>query len=170
MILNLDDNLSVNLNSKKSLECSIVENGGSKVQNYLPSTTHVISSKIDIRTSNLIKKYDINIFSPKWLFDCIKYNKLIHLSPLYLVYVNKETQRLFLNSIDKYNDSYVNLVTKDSLLEIFKSMKSYKEGEDINNINNIINNNNNDEYKKAEKAVFEEYGINSEIIKHCCFN
>jgi|LauGreDrversion4_2_1035121.scaffolds.fasta_scaffold240809_4 hypothetical protein len=44
LILNLD-NTEHSVDFKRTLESVIYENGGNKVQNYLPSTTHVIATK-----------------------------------------------------------------------------------------------------------------------------
>jgi DNA ligase-4 len=124
LVLNIDDNIQLNTQQKKSLEYNIVENGGTKVQNYLSSTTHVIASKMDIRAQNLLKTKDVNIFNPKWITDSIKYHKLMKVSPLYLTYANKATKELFSQTIDKYNDDYYEYVNKENLVEIFNSMKS----------------------------------------------
>ena len=42
--MNLDDKFH-SVDYKRTLESIIFENGGNKVQNFLPSTTHVIASK-----------------------------------------------------------------------------------------------------------------------------
>lgn len=132
LVLNLDDNLSVNTTQKKTIECCIVEHGGVKVQNFLPTTTHIIASKLDIRAQNLLKTMDVNIYSPKWVYDCVKYNKFMTISPLYLIYINKETKKTFSKTIDPYNDNYFEDVTKDNLIEILASIKDFKEKDDFN--------------------------------------
>jgi hypothetical protein len=126
LILNIDENIQINTQQKKTLEFSIVENGGNKVQNFLTSTTHIIASKLDIRAQNLLKTKDVNIFNPKWIIDSIKYNKLMKLSPLYLTYANKDTKELFSQTIDKHSDDYYEFVTKEHLTEIFMNMKTVK--------------------------------------------
>jgi BRCA1 C Terminus (BRCT) domain. len=55
----------VKSSEKEVLEKLIVENGGTKVQNYLNSTTHVIGSDLgSIRVQNLIARKDLDIISP----------------------------------------------------------------------------------------------------------
>jgi len=74
-----------------------------------------------------LKNYDVNLYSPKWVLDCVKYNKLIPVSPLYLTHANKYTRNLFNRTLDCYNDDYFEEVTTDSLLEIFATIENYKE-------------------------------------------
>ena len=117
----------------------IVENGGTKVQNYLPnSTTHLIASNIDYRTNNIIKKYDINVYSPKWVLDCIKYQKLISLSPLYLKFINKETTAVFKKTIDVFNDNFFEDIEIEGLIEILDSMPKYGEEKCYNYVLNDL--------------------------------
>jgi hypothetical protein len=79
---------------------------------------------MDIRAQNLLKTKDVNIYNPKWITDSIRYNRLMRVSPLYLTHANKETKKLFDQTIDKYNDDYYEYVTKENLVEIFNSMGS----------------------------------------------
>jgi len=132
-ISNIDE-IGTSNSKKSSLESMIVEHGGTKVQNFLPnSTTHIIASVIDYRTNNIIKKFDTNVYSPKWVIDCIKYQRLIPLSPLYMKFINKETTSIFKNTIDIYNDNFFEDIGEDTLVEILSSMpkldeeKNYKE-------------------------------------------
>ena len=129
----------------------IVENGGTKVQNYLPnSTTHVIASNIDFRTNTIIKKYDVNVYSPKWVLDCIKYQMLISLSPLYMKYINKETSNIFKKTIDIYNDNFFENIGEEGLMEILNNMPKC----DDDNC-----------YKEVLGDLQEEYGEDNILIK-----
>ncbi len=128
LILNLDQKAS---NKKKTLECYIVEYGGNKVQNFLPTTTHVISDKMDIRVQNILKTRDINIYNSKWVYDCVKYNKLIPPSPIYMVYSTEETKNVFFETMDRYNDSFFDDVNHETLKELFSSMKTFEKDEDF---------------------------------------
>lgn len=50
---------------KSDLEIKIVENGGKKVQNYMPRVTHILASdSSSMKVKNLIDKYDLDIISP----------------------------------------------------------------------------------------------------------
>ena len=65
---------------KQRIEYLIVEHGGEKVQNYLPSVTHIISNKIDFRAKNILKLHDINVMKSKWVEDCVKNKKILKIS------------------------------------------------------------------------------------------
>ena len=144
LVLSLDEVTAQNLIKKKLLEFAIVENGGEKVQNYLPNiTTHVVAEKIDFKINNILVKNKINVLNSKWVYDCIQYKKILPLSPMYLTYINEETKEAFKLNIDKYNDSYFEDVDVNSLNEIFKGMK----GIDIKK-----------ELKEAKKGLIKEFG------------
>lgn len=109
---------------KRTLEASVVENGGSKVQNFLPSTTtHVVASKLDIRAQNILKKNDIDIYKPKWVIDSIKYKKLMPKSPFYLTHASKNTQYFFSNNYDCFGDSFFEEIIPETLKEVFGNIK-----------------------------------------------
>ncbi len=142
-ISNLDKVAKINLEKKRLLESEIVANGGDKTQNYLSSTTHVIAEEIDLKIKNILNNHDINIYNSKWVYDCIKYGKIIPVSPMYLTYINEDTKEIFKLNIDKYNDSYFENVDLDNLREIFNGMKNI----DFEKENKKINNKINEEYK-----------------------
>ena len=85
---------------------------------------------MDVKTQNLLKKSDINLYSPKWVLDSVKYNKLIPLTPIYLTYANKHTKNIFKNTLDSYNDDYFVEVTNDTLFEIFNNMENFKDDDE----------------------------------------
>ena len=128
MIVCLDEVVSQNIVKKKMMEYTIVENGGEKVQNYLPNrTTHVIAEKIDLKIRNIISQHDINVFNSKWVYDCVKLKRIIPVMPMYLTYVCSETKEMFAMNIDKFNDSYYEEVDENVLKEIFGGMDIAKE-------------------------------------------
>jgi DNA ligase-4 len=139
-ISNLDKIAKNNLEKKRLLEYEIVANGGDKTQNYLNSTTHVIAEEIDLKIKNILNKHDINIYNSKWVYDCIKYEKIIPLSPMYLTYINEETREIFKMNIDIYNDSFFDNVDIDSLREIFNGMKNINFEKEFGKINQKIKN------------------------------
>ena len=93
--------------NKQTLERIIVENGGNKVQNYLAnSTTHVIASDINsIRVQNLVQKKNIDVITPQWVLDCVRYNEVLGFKPRYLVHASSSTQQIFDRDFTKYGDS-----------------------------------------------------------------
>jgi len=169
--LNLDENITNNLLQKRTLETSVVENGGFKVQNFLPSTTtHVVASKLDIRAQNILKKNDIDIYKPKWVTDSIKYKKLIPKSPFYLTHATKNTQYFFSNNYDCFGDSFFEDINYETLKEVFANIKIDQglchkivlgSEKIINNTNNIKSNVNN-----SKDDVF---GDKKDCAEEICF-
>ena len=153
LVLCLDDVVSENSIKKKMLEYSIVENGGTKVQNYLNSVTYVIAEKIDLKIKNILSHKDINIINSKWVYDCIKFQRIIPFTPLYLIHINEETKKNFSMNIDKYNDSFFTDIDQNSIKNIFDGMKNI----DVDKY-----------YEKACKILGEEFGEDFEnIINNC---
>ena len=150
LILLLDDNVTLNSTMKQNLEYLIVEHGGEKVQNYLSSVTHIISNKFDLRAQNILKLHDVNILKSKWIEDCVKYKKILKVSPKYLTYANEETKEIFSNTIDKYGDSFYEEIDYQTLEGIFENIK-------IKDIEK--------EYKEALKDILDEYNDN-DIVKN----
>ena len=148
LVLLLDDSITVNSNMKTNLEFLIVEHGGEKVQNYLSSVTHIIGNKIDYRAQNIIKVNDKNILKSKWVEDCVKYKKIIKISPKYLTYTNEETKEAFQNNFDEYGDSYYEELDQQTLDGIMENMK-------IKNVDK--------EYDEALNNLLKEYGDNEEF-------
>ena len=72
LVLLLDESIDQNSSMKQGIEYLIVEHGGEKVQNYLPSVTHIISNKIDFRAKNILKLHDFNVMKSKWIDYCFK--------------------------------------------------------------------------------------------------
>lgn len=151
LVLLLDDSIDQNSSMKQSLEYLIVEHGGEKVQNYLPTVTHIISNKIDFRAKNILKTNDVNVMKSKWVEDCVKNKKILKISPKYLTYANNQTKDLFAKTIDIYGDSYfeeVDLNGVESVFEniqiknvdyeyekcIFKMLKEYQNNEEFKNL------------------------------------
>lgn len=151
LFLNLDEIINKDLQLKKELETLVVQNGGNKVQNYLPNTTHVIAFKKDVRVNNILKKNDIDIYKPKWVQDCIKYKKLMPKTPFYLIHSSKESQNYFSKNYDSFGDSYYENVNKDHLREIFENIKI-----DDSKVNKIFFEDFNLQEKKNNKQNSEE--------------
>mmetsp|Transcript_60733 Transcript_60733/g.69397 ORF Transcript_60733/g.69397 Transcript_60733/m.69397 type:complete len:784 (+) Transcript_60733:504-2855(+) len=117
-ILNVNDKII----TKSELECYIVKHGGLKVQNILPSTTHIIASKIDVKVSNLIRRQALDIIRCEWVIDCMKYEKIIDLSPRYMLHISPYTKKVFSKTLDSYGDSYTKDVDAEEVRDILKVM------------------------------------------------
>ena len=55
-VINVDSTLS-----KPDLEKIILENGGKRVQNLMPTTTHLIAAKECFRVRSIVQQYKMNI-------------------------------------------------------------------------------------------------------------
>lgn len=152
LVLTVNEEMSKNSEEKKQLEKLIVEHGGKKVQNLLDSTTHVIASLIDIRAKSILKKTNKNILQPNWVYDSIKYKKIMDLSPIYLLYTNNDTITSFKYTMDKYNDHYFIQSNPGYLEEIMKNMKVPKNSPKIEEIVDFFSS----KYKK-DKEFFQSF-------------
>ena len=83
-IVNVDDKVA----NKPFLESRIVENGGRRVQNLMPTTTHQVAATMDFRVRTLVDKFDMNILSFRWILTCLERGFLVDLEPQYMVYAN----------------------------------------------------------------------------------
>ena len=66
-IVNTDEKIA----SKSFLETVIVTNGGKRVQNLMPTTTHIIAAREDFRVRNIVAMNGMNIISFKWILSCL---------------------------------------------------------------------------------------------------
>jgi len=66
-IINVEDKVA----NKPFLESRIVEHGGRRVQNLLPSTTHLLAANLDFRVRTLLNAYNVNVLSYKWVLACL---------------------------------------------------------------------------------------------------
>ena len=148
LVLLLDESVDKNSSMKQSIEYLIVEHGGEKVQNYLPSVTHIISNIIDFRAKNILKQNDVNVMKSKWVEDCVKYKKILKISPKYLTYANEQTKELFAKTIDIYGDSYFEEIDLNGLEGIFENIKI---------INLDV------EYEKSVNKMMKEYENNEQF-------
>ena len=102
---------------------------------------------------NILKSTDIDIFKPKWVYDSVKYCKIMPKSPFYLSYISKSTQGLFAKTMDCFNDSFYIDVNKDMLKEIFDNIKIDSENCEENNKFLVKDS----EYKKILKELNQDF-------------
>lgn len=128
---------------KHSLEKMVAECGGNLTQNPGLNTFCVVADKITLKVKNILttKKYDV--VKANWLLKCIFKTNLISWTPSDMWYSCTSTLEKFAEDFDKYNDSYTNNVTENSLREIFNKIeKMYK------------NQSSNEEIAKIEMSYF----------------
>lgn len=66
---------------KNNVEIMIAGNGGKFVQNPSLETRCVISGKIGLKETNLMKQGSIDLVKLDWLLDCVNEKRLIPLQP-----------------------------------------------------------------------------------------
>lgn len=77
LVVNVDEGVC----NKVYLESRIAEHGGKRVQNLLPSTTHIIASRLDFKVKTIIDTYHMSIVHFQWILACIERGFLIDLEP-----------------------------------------------------------------------------------------
>jgi len=100
-VINVDSTVS-----KPNLEKIILENGGKRVQNLMPTTTHLIAAKECFRVRSIVQQYKMNVIQYRWVVNCAEFGTLVELEPLYMIYSNADLLRYFEQNIDKYGDHY----------------------------------------------------------------
>lgn len=108
--------------SKPFLERLIVRNGGRMVQNWMPTTTHVIADRADFKVRSLVDKYDMNIVKDTWVLACTERHFLLELEPAYMIHSNATLNKYFKNSLDSYNDHYTQAVDEKGLMDILNNI------------------------------------------------
>lgn len=128
----MSDFIDCTTNNRKSkeniIEC-ISEHGGIIIHNILQKRSkynklRLISSKMTNECKILVKRgYDV--LSPKWIFDCIRSNRLVELEPDHCFNVSDELLALSWKRVDKYNDGYKSLINKDIISQYLSLNSSY---------------------------------------------
>lgn len=75
--------------SKHFLETVIVTNGGTRVQNLMGTTTHLIAAREDFRVRNIVAQYSMNVIHFSWVLSCLSRGFLIELEPMFMVSTNQ---------------------------------------------------------------------------------
>lgn len=93
---------------KEAIERLIVQHGGTKVQNWCPTTTHVIADSSDpLRVRNFIQKNDVTVFKSKWVVDCAEQGELLAVKPMYLLSASYNLRAEMMGKFTDYGDSFV---------------------------------------------------------------
>ena len=113
-IVNTDEKVA----SKQFLETVVVTNGGRRVQNLMPTTTHLIAAREDFRVRNIVAFYGMNVISYKWILSCLERGFLVDLEPIFMIAVNDALRAYFKKNLDKYGDHFTQPVEPDRLRDI----------------------------------------------------
>eukprot|EP01017_Pseudomicrothorax_dubius_P032816 TRINITY_DN4334_c0_g1_i4.p1 TRINITY_DN4334_c0_g1~~TRINITY_DN4334_c0_g1_i4.p1 ORF type:complete len:672 (+),score=145.76 TRINITY_DN4334_c0_g1_i4:1902-3917(+) len=131
-VLNSDDA------SKSFLEELIVRHGGTKVQNYLATTTHFIAQKEDLRVRALIEKAGVNVLRPSWVIDSVSHRRQMPFAPRYILFAVEWLQKELQENYDNCGDSYFEEITDEGLEQIFTEMRldedSIKRDPELSNL------------------------------------
>ena len=93
--------------SKEEMERLVVQHGGSKVQNFLRSTTDLVASDDSIlKVRNLIQAHSADIIRPEWVLACVEQMEVIPLRPRFMLYASQRTQGDFDRNYSKFGDGF----------------------------------------------------------------
>ena len=93
--------------TKEEMERLVVMHGGSKVQNYMKSTTDVIASDDTVlKVRNLTQKNDLDVVRPEWVLACIEHMDLLDLRPKFMLHTSSRTAHDFHSNYSPYGDPY----------------------------------------------------------------
>ena len=104
--------------SKNFLETVIVANGGSRVQNLMGTTTHLIAARADFRVRNTVAQYGMNVIHFSWILSCLERGFLVDLEPMFMVHANKALQSYFDRTLDRFGDHLTQPVEPGRLRDI----------------------------------------------------
>lgn len=123
--------------TKPDLESLIKAYGGSVVQSDSRPGTICIGENRTVHVAAAIKRGNVDIVRPSWLFDNIKQNEverdrpmlILPLEPRHMLFTSQGSQESIQHNVDCYQDSYSRAVSTEELKEIVGSMPSKLEGD-----------------------------------------
>lgn len=107
---------------------------GEVVQNPLPSTQYIVADAIDfkLRAYQTQKGKEYTFVKPNYVINCIKANKILSLTPLYLTVLPEGNSKYYLDNFDRFGDSYTTFLDVRELDEILERMGGgYTENEKL---------------------------------------
>ena len=118
--------------SKAELEALVKTHKGNVCQNDSRLGTVCVGGNRTVHVASAIKRGDVNIVQPAWLFDNIKqsakeYDRPIlnlPLEPRHMLFMTPESEELIRTNVDQHGDSYARDVSVEELKEILESMPS----------------------------------------------
>lgn len=128
--------------TKPELESLVKAYGGSICQNSSKPDTICVGDNKTVHVASAIKRGDVDIVRPSWLFDNIKQSEMardrptliLPFEPRHMLYTRQESQESIQQNVDRYQDSYTRDTSREELKEILDSMPSkYEKRLDISN-------------------------------------
>lgn len=89
------------------------------------TTEFVVSDRIDFRLRLLQRNQQksFTFIRPQYIFNCIKAQILIPLSPIYLTVLPIDKKQYYLSNFDKFGDSYTTFTNRRQLDQILAEMQ-----------------------------------------------
>ena len=107
--------------TKEDLIDIIIENGGTITYNVLLKKWDQKKLRIIGDTNTMecvaLSKDGYDIFSGKWILDCVRSNRTVRLEPDHCFKVSSDLLALAETRVDKFGDSYTSLVDRNRILE-----------------------------------------------------
>lgn len=81
---------------------------GKVIQNPMPSTHYIVCDTIDfkLRAYHTQKDLKFTFIGPNFIIGCIRADKILRLSPLYLTILPTSNARYYMENFDRFGDSY----------------------------------------------------------------
>lgn len=116
--------------TKGELESLIKAHGGNVCQSESRVGTICIGDNKTVHVASAIKRGNVDIVRPAWLFDNIKQSAMerdrpmlvLPMEPRHMLFSSQESQELITKTVDRYHDSYARAVSNEELLEIIDAM------------------------------------------------
>lgn len=109
------------VNKKKTLQTSVVEQGGSVAENPSQDTYCIVTSRTTLKIKRYAEKDLYDIVKLEWLKKCLDDRKFYKWKPKDMIHSKLETRNMFSKMYDPYGDSYFEESTVETLKELFKS-------------------------------------------------
>ena len=118
--------------SKAELESLVKAYGGSVCQNDSRPGTICVGENRTVHVASAIKRGNVDIIRPSWLFDNIKQSEMdrnrptltLPFEPKHMLFTRQESQRLIRENADRHQDSYARDASVEELKEILDSLPS----------------------------------------------
>ena len=118
--------------TKAELEHLVKSHGGIICQSDSRPGTVCIGDSRTVHVASAIKKGNVNIVRPAWLFDNAEQSEMdrgrptliLPLEPKHMLFTRPESDESIQESVDRYQDSYARDVSVEELKEIFDAMPS----------------------------------------------
>ncbi|KAG0203986.1 DNA ligase (ATP) [Mortierella sp. GBA30] len=113
--------------TKSELEVMIKRHGGKQTQSDQMEGTLIVAGIQGPDLVGLKNKGHRNIILPTWIRDCVIAQRLLPLSPKYMLFTTKVTEKQFRQIMDVHGDSFMEPLSTEALQEILDKMPNRSE-------------------------------------------